>query len=56
MRHPLFHFFAAAFAATLLPSSLRATEPAFHEPPLPTIPRGTFKVTTYSAQVAGLIR
>ncbi len=54
MRTPLSLFFTAAFAATLLLTSLRATEPAFHDPPLPVIPRRAFKVTNYGAKGDGM--
>jgi polygalacturonase len=54
MRHPLSHFFAAAFAVALLLRPLGATEPAFREPPLPTIPRHTFNVTKYGAKGDGM--
>ena len=40
--------------AVLLLSSLRAAEPAFHEPPLPAIPPRTFAVTDFGAKGDGV--
>lgn len=41
------------FVATLLSSPLCASELAFHEPPLPVIPKHSFKVTSYGARGDG---
>ena len=55
MRHPLSHLFAAAFAAALLLSPLKAKDLSFREPQAAAIPQRTFKITAFGAVGDGAV-